>query len=283
MKRKPSLLTGWWDRLDLQVRLFLVFTMLFSFSVLCISSFLRNVIEINNINDRAQTTFERNRKIYRLQSVLQEYEQALNDYENNGLPMAEERLYSKAGQIDEMVTDLLGELPADLQPSLNLFAQQKAELTGIIEQLVTAVNQQDRAQVKQWDDQAYNLIKPMYAEIEQITSAGVTELDIIQAEADSLNAFMWLSVGAALFIYSILATITALVLTFQINQPLETLTQAAKDLLVGRYKNEDLSHLIGRRDDVGGMTREFVHVADTINQRMIELNQEADEIRVKIR
>jgi methyl-accepting chemotaxis protein len=241
------------------------------------------VIEINNINDRAQTTFERNRKIYRLQSVLQEYEQALNDYENNGLPMAEERLYSKAGQIDEVVTDLVGELPADLQPSLNLFAQQKAELTGIIEQLVTAVNQQDRVQVKQWDDQAYNLIKPMYAEIEQITSAGVTELDIIQAEADSLNAFMWLSVGAALFIYSILATITALVLTFQINQPLETLTQAAKDLLAGRYKNEDLSHLIGRRDDVGGMAREFVHVADTINQRMIELNQEADEIRVKIR
>jgi biopolymer transport protein ExbB/TolQ len=106
MKDNPSFIFRRWTQMDLQARLFLVFTILFLFSVLILSLFLFNNLRMVAINNRARAVFEQNRQVYRLYTMVQQYEVALNNYELNANQLAKIELEIQSSQIDEAVNAL---------------------------------------------------------------------------------------------------------------------------------------------------------------------------------
>jgi nitrogen fixation/metabolism regulation signal transduction histidine kinase len=77
--------------------------------------------------------------------------------------------------------------------------------------------------------------------------------------------------------------ITMLIIYFQINLPIEQLASATKDLQAGKFQPPELKELVKRNDEIGILSREFINMAASIEQRKTKLQQEAEEIRAKIR
>jgi len=283
MKTQTFFLTRWWNEQSLQARLFLVFTLLFAFSVLTLSFFLLNVSQMIYLNHTAQITFEENRKIYQLKTLLKQYDLNLKQYEVSSSPTAEQELSIFGERIDGQAAALRTELAEDDLDTLNRFVENKTRLTPLFTQVIQAVDAEDWEKVQELDGQVEKLLDSLYQEIDLISSHGVDELDFIKLEADVFNILAFATGTLSVPMFIILSTLTMTIIYIQINLPVEQLARAAKDLQQGEFQPNQLGNLTKRKDEIGTLSREFIVMATAVTERTAKLQQEAKEIRAKIR
>jgi methyl-accepting chemotaxis protein len=291
MKRESFFLTRWWSGQNLQTRLVLVFTSLFVFCVLTFSFFLLNVVQMISLNNLARTVFEENRQIYQLETLLKQYDLGLKQYEVSASSTAEEKLSSLGKHIDEKTASLRLEISEDDLATLDKFIVYKTQLTPLIDQVLQSVDEEDNknkeeqdwSKVQALDGQADNLLGSMYTEINIIGSNGVDELEGIKSDAEIFSMLAYISGLLSVPAFLFMAAIVILTIYLQINLPVEQLASAAKDLQSGKFNPAQLEKLAGRNNEIGILAREFILMAASIDQRKMKLQQEADEIRAKIR
>jgi hypothetical protein len=91
MSHETTSLHRGWSGLGLQSRLYLVFTLLFVFTVLALSLMLTNVIQMMRINQQAQAAFEYHRQATGF-SPCEAASIGLQNYENTASVSAEANL-----------------------------------------------------------------------------------------------------------------------------------------------------------------------------------------------
>jgi len=272
-----------WSGLGLQSRLYLVFTLLFVFTVLVLSLMLNNVIQMMRINQQAQAAFEYHRQAYRLQSMLIQFQLALQNYENIASDFAEEKLAALQGNMQREYSALYALSDEDYQAQFDAFADDGNQLNELSVQIVEAVYAEDQAGVLGLHDQASAVITHMYSILEDIRAGGQEELQAAQDEAEGmqiLTSVLWIVV---IPLFLALAGLAAIVIYRQINRPLEQISEAARALQNGAFQPQSLEDLTGRSDELGGMARQFVQMAAVVEQRTGLLQQEAESICARIR
>jgi methyl-accepting chemotaxis protein len=282
MKPKPFFLAQWWSGLNLQVRLSTVFTVLFVFCALVISMLLFSVVTMISFNSQISEVFERNRQVYRLIALTEQYDVDLNQYEINSSQRAQEEMASMGDRLNEMVAALRLSLPEEDLANLEKYSSYQKQLPPLVEQIVAAVNGEQLNRVQTLDNKVNALMDSMYAEINAISDRGVAELQDVKDLAEIFSWAVYIGAALAILVFLCLYVFASLVAYLQINEPLAELTRAAKDLAAGKFRPAEIEKLAGREDEIGGMARDFLTMASAVGQRATLLQQEADEIRAKI-
>jgi len=286
MKNKSSI-----SRSNTQSRLVLVFSVLFVFCVLALSVFLFNILNIVALNDQSRTVFEENRRIYQLETMFKQYHLGLVNYSVTSSSLAEMRLAALDQRIDETLLALQQQPPTGNSALFEALAVKKETLAALVAQIIDEVDDQDALDYEDqdWSEaerltvQINQQFDSLYADLRLLRNEGRAQLDALvqQAEFSSLLAMIvgLLSIPAFLG----LAFLVAVTIYAQINLPLEKLAQAARDLKERKFNPADLEKLARRGDEIGGMAREFLKTAESVQARTSELEQEAAEIRAKIK
>lgn len=286
MKNKSSI-----SRSNTQSRLVLVFSVLFVFCVLALSVFLFNILNIVTLNDQSRTVFEENRRIYQLEALFKQYHLGLVNYSVTSSELADMRLTALDQRIEETLLDLQQQPPTGNSAPFELLANKKATLVSLAEKIVDEVDGQDAfdyedqdwSEAEQLTIQINQQFDSLYADLRLLRNEGRAQLDALgqQAETSSLLA---MAVGLlSIPIFLVLAFLVAITISAQINLPLEQLAQAARDLKERKFNPADLERLTRRNDEIGGLAREFLKTAQAVQARTSELEQEAAEIRAKIK
>lgn len=289
--KKQSFLSRWSNNQNLQARLTLIFTILFVFCIITISILLFNITQMISYNNLARNIFEDSRQVYQLELMLKQYQLGLKHYVISSSPNAEQQLAALDLRIDEMIAALQIKDSVANTTVLERVANKKEELSALADRILIAVDEQEAENVENqdWgivaeiDEQADGLFKTLYADVSLIRTAAIQQLDDIGYEAETYRLFVYLLSLLVIPAFLALALIVALIVYLQINLPVEQLVRATRDLQERKFNPADIEKLSHRSDEIGAMARDFIKMAIAVEQRTSQLQQEANEIRAKIR
>jgi methyl-accepting chemotaxis protein len=273
---------------NLQARLTLVFSVLFVFSVLALSFFLFNILQLVSLNEQARTIFEQNRRLYQAETLARQYQIQLNLYLTNASPNAAMVFYALEYQLDDVLFQLESNPPVgDTDDYASLF--ERREAIGDIAFEIFEVIVNEEFEEPDWDAvadlgfEADEYFKQMYADLHLLRAEGADELAAVQTQAQTFGLFAGIIGVVALPAFVGLALLVALIIYFQIHLPMAQLERAAKELQTRQFDPASLEKLSRREDEIGAMAREFLEMAESVSARTVQLEQEAAEIRAKIR
>jgi methyl-accepting chemotaxis protein len=289
--KNQSFLSRWSNNQNLQARLTLIFTILFVFCIITISILLFNITKMISYNSLARNIFEDSRQVYQLELMLKQYQLGLKHYVISSSPNAEQQLAALDLRIDETIAALKIENSVANTTVLERVANKKEELSALADRILIAVDEQESKDVENqdWgivaeiDEQADLLFKALYADVSLIRTAAIQQLDDIGYEAETYRLFVYLLSLLVIPAFLALALIVALIVYLQINLPVEQLVRATRDLQERKFNPADIEKLSHRSDEIGAMARDFIKMAIAVEQRTSQLQQEANEIRAKIR
>jgi nitrogen fixation/metabolism regulation signal transduction histidine kinase len=276
----------------LRLRLMRLFTVLFIFCVIAMSFFLYSLVRMVSLNNQSRATFDETRQIYQLNSIFKRYELRLKQYAANSSYLGQEELDALGKRADNLIESLQLERPEQDQAALKKLADHKAELTDLTGQLIEAVDtedekddpeEQDWSTVEGVNQDVDSLMSQIYATLTEISSRGVDQLDSTQNESAMMALLTLISALAAVALFIILALIVAMLIYRQIILPTNQLALVTQKLRDGEFDPKDVENLARRDDEIGELAAEFIRMAGGITQRKNKLQQEADEIRAKIR
>jgi methyl-accepting chemotaxis protein len=283
MKRQSFFIPRWWQDLGLQTRLFVIFTSLFIFSTLILSVFLFNLLRMIDLNRQAQVIYERNRALYELKTQVGLYELNTRQFEISASRLAEQELVATAERMNDKLTAMRRDLPPAYLPYLDGFAEYRGQLLATMDEIIQAVYQQDRMSIEIGDVQAKEQIDLLYQQTDAIQALANAELRAIQQETERFKATAFWIRWLALPLYALLALLAIRIIYSQIDQPLAQLTRATEEMLGGRFDPARLEQLARRTDEIGAVTREFLTMSANLQLQSSRLQEEADQIRAKIR
>ncbi len=283
MNQDAFLLIRWWNDKPLQTRLFLIFTTLFVFCAVVLFFFLTNLIRMIDLSHQSQNIFDRNYQLYQLRTLTRTYELNLNQVEINASASAEQELSLAEERIDKSIASLRLLLPEKDLASLEEFKAAKDQLSPMISEIIQAIHAQDQMTVDMVDNASPPLFEAMYGAIDAIYGRSAAELEAISTEAKKSSQNARVVTLLVIMAVLLLGLVAALIMHAQIDQPLDQLTRVTRDLLEGKFQAADLEQLARRSDEIGLITSEFITMAAALESHAAQLQQGADEIRVKIR
>lgn len=276
---------------NLYARLAQTFSIMFVFCVLALSLFLFSILQLISFNNQIQTRYQENQHIYQLEHMLRQYHLMLKNYTISSSPISAERLSVLERRIDESLQNLQEQQTIKDPAYLETLARQNTTIQTLAAQTIEAVDEQDALEYLQqdWTEVASLGLKAnsdfanLYATLEIIRISAQDEFDTLTlfAEIFSLIAFITGMLNIPAFAF--LGLLVAGIIYTQINLPLEQLTQAAQDLQQRQFNPATISHLLNQNNEIGAIAREFLTMAAMVEQRAETLQQEAEEIRAKIR
>jgi len=270
--------------LSSQTRLNLVFTLLFVVAVIILTGFIGTSTNAMAYNAKARVTFTNARKLFQAQVHLQQFERALNAYELTSDYDTLSEYRSSYARLQQSLANAAAEaeIPEE-KAGLDSLIQDLATLRQQFDQVIQAVDEEDWEKVVALDSQAYTLVGPIFDQIDSLIQARTETLLELRSEVALFTDLSWLAIALALPILLVVVTIAALVISRQIHAPLIRMTDELKHIQEARFDQAALGSLPERRDEVGYLAREYLQMASAVLNRQAGLQQEASEVRAKIR
>ncbi len=281
----------WFYRMDLQGRLFTIFSVLFLCAALILGNFLWMSGKVIGYNSAARQTYESARQTYRLQDLLVKMELAHNVFLADEGPGAQGDFTAYGLQLRDEIASIKAETQAnavegDAAPilaALDDLEAQRQQYTGQLERIAAAAEAGDYDTVNQVDPETNTTLDSMYIHINTLNAQRNDELSGIQEAVDWFSTTGYLSILIVLPVYLAIVAIAVLIIHFQINVPLDRLLQATRSLEAGKFQPEPLGDLTLRQDEIGLLANEFGGMASAVLNREGDLQAEAARIRAKIR
>ncbi len=274
----------WFRKLSIQNRLFTVFGVIILICALAVGFNLYNTIQIGAQDEVLERLFRRVREFYQAQSILQQMDLAEKSFVAQGYDSYVDDFENYGAQMEAFIRQALikAETPAEkntlvaLQETLQTHtANFRAIIPAVYEADWDAVSQQQEALF----EEIYNLNEKIDAILEDSYTT-FDDTDTIQTMAQ-LGAILVSAV--ALLFFVILTLVAAIVLNNQANRPIQRLTEAVSAIETRQFDPAALQKLTVRQEEIGQLTRAFVDMAAAIQAREQALQQQADEIRAKIK
>ncbi len=276
---------------NLYARLAQTFSVMFVFCVLALSVFLFSILQLISFNNQIQTRYQENQHIYQLEHMLRQYHLMLKNYTISSSPISAERLSVLERRIDESLQNLQEQQTITDPANLETLARQNTAIQTLAAEIIAAVDKQDALEYFQqdWTEtaslglKANNDFDNLYATLEMIRTSTQDEFDTLTLFAEAFSLLVLILGILTIPTFAVLGLLVAIIIYTQINLPFEQLTQAAQDLQQRQFNPKTISHLLNQNNEIGSIAHEFVKMAKRVEQRAETLQQEAEEIRAKIR
>lgn len=267
-----------------QTRLNLVFTLLFLVAVSILTGFIKTSTNTMAYNTEARNTYAQARKLFQAQVYLQQFERALNAYELTADYDTLSEYHSSYARLQQSLANAAAEteIPEE-KTGLDSLIQDLATLHQQFGQVIQAVDEEDWEAVTALDSQAYTLVGPIFDQIDGLIQARTETLSELRSEVADFTDLAWLAIALALPTFLVVVIIATLVISRQIHAPFIRMADELKHIQADRFDQAALGSLPKRQDEVGYLAREYLQMASTVLNRQAGLQQEASEVRAKIR
>ncbi len=267
-----------------QTRLNLVFTLLFLVAVSILTGFIKTSTSTMAYNAEARNTYAQARKLFQAQVYLQQFERALNAYELTADYDTLSEYHSSYARLQQSLANAAAEteIPEE-KAGLDSLIQDLATLHQQFGQVIRAVDEEDWETVTALDSQAYTLVGPIFDQIDGLIQARTGTLSELRSEVTDFSDLAWLAIALALPTFLVVVIIATLVISRQIHAPFIRMTDELKHIQADRFDQAALGSLSKRQDEVGYLVREYLQMAFAVLNRQAGLQQEASEVRAKIR
>lgn len=267
-----------------QTRLNLVFTLLFLVAVSILTGFIKTSTNTMAYNTEARNTYAQARKLFQAQVYLQQFERALNAYELTADYDTLSEYHSSYARLQQSLANAAAEteIPEE-KTGLDSLIQDLTTLHQQFGQVIQAVDEEDWEAVTALDSQAYTLVGPIFDQIDGLIQARTETLSELRSEVADFTDLAWLAIALALPTFLVVVIIATLVISRQIHAPFIRMADELKHIQADRFDQAALGSLPKRQDEVGYLAREYLQMASTVLNRQAGLQQEASEVRAKIR
>lgn len=270
-----------------QNRIIIAFTLLFLLAVILLATFLKTSIDAIKYNAEARVTYAEARQLYQAKTYLQQFERAINYYE----AIADENYLDEYNGSFSRLQQYLITAQQDAQ---NAGYTEEAEgLQQLIEDtqimrdkfdlVIEAVREENWDAVSALDDDAYELVGPIFERIDGLIEIRSQNLNDLRTDVDNFSTMGWLAILLAVPLFLVMIGVVSLAIARQINAPLIRMTDELKQIKQGQFNPSSLGKMPVRNDEIGYLAREYLQMARATQNQQAALQQEADEIRAKIR
>ncbi len=274
----------WFRRLSIQNRLFVVFGIIILICTLAVGFNLLNTVQVGAQNEILDSLFRKVRNYYKAQNLLQQMDLAEKGFVAQGYDSYVDDFDNYSTQMEVFIRQALIEAESATEKN-TLVALQKTLQAHVdnFRAIVPAVYEGDWDTVEQQQGTLYEEVYDLNEQINAILEESYTVFDDTDTMQTITQFGAILVSGVALIFFVILALVAALVLNSQVNRPVQQLTAAVAAIETGQFDPATLQKLTGRQEEIGQLSRAVVDMAAAIQAREQTLQQQADDIRAKIR
>lgn len=269
---------------SLQNRLALVLTLIFLTGIFFLANFLKTSANVIAYNGTSRSIMIKARQLYQAKVYLQQFERAVNVYEINSDPDALDEYNSSYSRLHQYLVNAADESPtAEERQSLQKMSADLDALRQKFDQVILAVDAEDWDAVVNLDNEAYLLVEQIFTQIGSLIDARNAELGEVIDEIDTFSTLGFLAILITLPIFLILVVVAALIIARQIHAPLIRMADELKNVQESRFASASLGKLPERRDEIGYLAREYLRMAEAVQNRSADLQREIEAIQAKIR
>lgn len=268
---------------SVQARLALVFTLLFVVGVVFLAAFLRILSGTMAYHTTARDLYGQTRQLYQTRAALQYFQRAVNDYELTADYDTLTEYRSSYARVQQSLANLAAAETPDEQAHMLALSQDLGRVRGQLDQVIQAVDAEDWDAVAALDEQAGTMVGPLLDDIDRTIQARSQSLTDLRDEVAGFARLAWLLVAVALPAFAVMVVVVAWTVARQLHAPLGRLTGELAAIQAERFDPAALGKLPERRDEVGYLAREYLHMAGQVLHRQAALQAEAADLRAKIR
>jgi len=274
----------WFRRLSIQNRLFAVFGIIILICTLAVGFNLLNTVQVGAQNEILDSLFRKVRNYYKAQNLLQQMDLAEKSFVAQGYDSYVDDFDNYSTQMEVFIRQALIEAESATEKNTLVALQKTLQAhVGNFRAIGPAVYEEDWDAVDQQQGTLYEEVYDLNEQINAILEESYTVFD----DTDTLQTITQFGAilvsGVALIFFVILALVAALVLNSQVNRPVQQLTEAIAAIETGQFDPAALQKLTERQEEIGHLSRAVIDMAAAIQQREQALQQQADDIRAKIR
>ncbi|MBN2389510.1 MAG: hypothetical protein JXR84_02220 [Anaerolineae bacterium] len=274
----------WFNKLNIQSKLFIVFGILILICTLAIGFNLLNTVRIGAQSEVLDLLFRTLREYYQAQNILQKMDLAEKSFIAQGYDSDLDAFDNYNAQMETFVRQALIKASSPEEKNALVALQEALQSHAAnFQAIIPAVYEKEWESVDAQQEVLFEEIYSLNAKIEGI----LEESYIVFEDTDALQYITQLGAffisSIALIFFVILAIVAAIVLNGQFNRPSQQLIEAIAAIEARQFDPATLAKLTGRQEEIGQLSRTIVDMAAAIQQREQTLQQQADEIRAKIR
>ncbi|MBN2550245.1 MAG: hypothetical protein JXB15_13865 [Anaerolineales bacterium] len=269
---------------SLQNRLALVLTLIFLIGIFFLANFLKTSADVIAYIGTSRAAVIKTRQLYQAKVYLQQFERAVNVYEINSDPDALDEYNSSYSRLHQYLANAVDEAAtADERQALQQMSTDLESLRQNFDQVIAAVDAEDWETVVNLDNDAYVLVDLIFTRIGSLIDVRNAELGEMIDEIDTFSIFGYLAILVTLPVFLILVVLAALIIAKQIHAPLIRMADELEHIQESRFAPASLGKLPERRDEIGYLAREYLKMAEAVQNRSAHLQGEIEAIKAKIR
>lgn len=274
----------WFNQLNIQNRLFLVFGIIILICTLAVGFNLLNTVQIGAQSEELDRLFRTVRTYYQAQDLLQKIDLAEKSFIAQGYDSYLDDFDNYSAQMETFIRQALikASSPAEKNTLVALQEGLRSHFANF-QAIIPAVYEEDEDSVDAQQEVLFEEIYSLNGKIITMLDESYTVFEDTDTEKDNAQFRAFLVSSIALILFLILALVAAIVLNSQVNRPVRRLTEAVAAIETGQFDPAALQKLTGRQEEIGQLSRAVVDMAAAIQQREQSLQQQADNIRAKIR
>ena len=274
----------WFNKLNIQSKLFIVFGDLILICALAVGFNLLAMVQIGAQSEVLDRLLGSVREYYQAQDILQKMDLAEKSFIAQGYDIHLDKFDNYSAQMETFIRQALIKASSPDEKNTLVSLQEALQShTANFQAIIPAVYEADWESVDAQQDVLFDEIGSLNAKIDTILEESYIvfdDTDMLQY-ITQIGAFVVSSI--ALIFFVILAIVAAIVLNSQVNRPVQQLTEAVSAIEARQFDPAALQKINRRQEEIGQLSRVIVDMAAAIQQREQDLQQQADEIRAKIR
>jgi CHASE3 domain sensor protein len=268
---------------SIQSKLYLIFTILFLAGLVCLVAFLKIAADAIAFYAPARSTYIQARQLYQARMHLQELEKSLILYELTADVEQLEPYNSSYSRLQENLSSAIQQTsdPAQVQALSELSVDIEA-LKQDFDLVIPAVEDEDSAAVILLHEAAYASMPAIFDQLDVQVAARSLELAQLRSQVSAFAGIANIFILCAAPFFLILAVIAGFIIARQLHAPLLLMSDELAHIQEDRFDPKALGGLPARRDELGYLGREYLHMAEAVHDHRIALEKDAAEFRSRI-
>jgi nitrate/nitrite-specific signal transduction histidine kinase len=274
---------AWFSKLNVQSKLFVIFGVTTLIGAFTVGLNILHITSLSAVDRVLLRLAERLETTYRAENLVQQLDMAEKRFILSGEISHRNEFRSYSEQIDGYIRLALLEADAEEEKgALSELEHIKEEHDQTFDEIIKAVDAQDWDTLNGLMEEADQELDAMHKQIDDMHDRNMVTL----TETDERRALfeciaMLISVITLLFCLAS-AIVAAVVITKQVNQPIQRLTDAAAAVGERHFEPELVADLAERPDEIGHLAHSLADMAAAVRQREEDLKQQVDQIRTKV-
>jgi methyl-accepting chemotaxis protein len=274
---------AWFSRLNVQSKLFAIFGVTTLIGALTVGLNIIHITSLSTVDRALFRLAERLETTYRAGNLVQQLDLAEKRFILSGEISQRNEFRNYSEQIDGYIR--LALLEADVEEekgALSELERIKEEHDQTFDEIIKAIDAQDWDTLNGLMEEADGELDAMHSQIDSMHGRNMDDLTKTDKRRALLEGIAMLISAITLLFCLASAVVAAVVITKEVNQPIQRLTDAAAAVEERHFEPGLVADLAERPDEIGHLAHSLVDMAAAVRQREEDLRQQVDQIRTKV-